>query len=156
MRSILFLLLAAASLWVIYLGVRERPARLVVPQDHVHTPAASRGDSGGEAASPAATVTFDTSSPGYAVYRERGCQTCHGADGLGSRMGPSLASARLHYDRASLTTYLQDPDAAIAGDERLLELQARFPRVQMPAVPADLSEADLQALLGFVLEPVVR
>ena len=131
MRSIIFVLLSVVSLVVLYLGLRERPAELAMPTDHIHSQA--QGQTTGQAETAAATVQFDNASPGYQVYRSRGCATCHGADALGSRMGPSLADARLHYDRASLTRYLKDPEKAIADDPRLLEMQSQYPRIQMPA-----------------------
>jgi cytochrome c2 len=153
MRSIFFLLLTVASFWVLFLGVREKPARMDPPA-HVHNPAA--GGSGDNVRAEAATsVRFDRASKGYTVFKARACQTCHGPEATGSRMGPSLAEVRLHYDRASLAAYLADPNAFIENDERLLEMQSRYPRIEMPAYP-DLSEGDLEALLTFLLEPEVR
>jgi cytochrome c2 len=153
MRSIFFVLLLIASFWVLYLGLRERPAPLAAPE-HVHTaaPAATRNTQTAESAQ---SVRFDRASRGYAVFRARGCQTCHGTDATGSRMGPSLADARLQFDRKNLAQYLADPNAFIGENDRLLELQARYPRIEMPAYP-DLSESDLEALMTFVLEPEVR
>lgn len=155
MRSILFVLLCVASLWVLFLGLRERPAELAMPDDHIHAPA--RTPSTGEAGTAVAaeTVQFDSSSPGYQVYRSRGCVTCHGADALGSRMGPSLADVRLYYDRASLASYLENPEKAIADDPRLLEMQSLYPRIQMPPTD-DLPSGEMDELLSFLLEPVVR
>jgi mono/diheme cytochrome c family protein len=155
MRSIIFVLLALASLVVLYLGLRDRPAPITMPDDHIHGPA--RNGTGGQSGSAAATETvgFDNGSPGYEVYRSRGCATCHGADALGSRMGPSLAEARRYYDRDSLTEYLKDPEKAIANDGRLLEMQSQYPRIQMPAAD-DLPADELDALLTFVLEPTVQ
>ena len=155
MRSIVFVLLAIASLVVLFLGLREKPAEVTMPDDHVHSPAQTRGTGQGGATTANVTVQFDTSSEGYQVYRSRGCATCHGSDALGSRMGPSLADARLYYDRESLTTYLEDPEKAIADDPRLLEMQSQYPRIQMPAAD-DLPADELEALLTFVLEPSVR
>ena len=155
MRSIVFVLLALASLVVLYLGLRERPAQLAMPDDHIHTPARTGGTGQSGAAAQAVTVQFDDTSAGYEVYRSRGCATCHGADALGSRMGPSLADARLFYDRDSLTNYLKDPEKAIADDPRLLEMQSQYPRIQMPAAD-DLPREELDALLSFILEPTVR
>ena len=155
MRSIIFALLAVASLVVLYIGLRERPAQLSMPNDHIHTPAQTQATGQSGAGAQAVTVQFDDGSAGYQVYRSRGCATCHGPDALGSRMGPSLADARLHYDRASLTTYLKDPEKAIADDPRLLEMQSQYPRIQMPAAD-DLPREELDALLTFVLEPTVR
>lgn len=153
MRSIFFLLFLLASFWVLYLGLRERPA-ILASAEHVHTPAPAATQST-QAAGSTQSVRFDSASRGYAVFRARGCQTCHGTDATGSRMGPSLAEARLHFDRASLAQYLADPNTFIGENDRLLELQARYPRIEMPAYP-DLSESDLEALLTFVLEPEVR
>jgi cytochrome c2 len=110
MRSVPFFLLALASLWVLYLGVRSEPPVNLPSTTHVHTPPAPAQSTSGSATS---TVHFDNNAPGYAVYRARGCQTCHGMDALGSRMGPSLAEARLHYDRETLTAYLHDPSGVL-------------------------------------------
>jgi cytochrome c2 len=155
MRSIIFVILAVASLWVLFLGLRERPREIGMPDDHIHAPVRSQASGQAGSAATTTTVEFDNSSPGYEVYRSRGCATCHGADALGSRMGPSLADARIHYDRDSLTEYLKDPEKAIANDGRLLEMQSQYPRIQMPATD-DLPKDDLAALLTFILEPTVR
>jgi len=153
MRSIFFVLLLLASFWVLYLGLRERPAPLAAPE-HVRStqPAATRNTQTAESAQ---SVRFDRASRGYAVFRARGCQTCHGTDATGSRMGPSLADTRLHFDRTTLAEYLADPNTVIGENDRLLELQARYPRIEMPAYP-DLSESDLAELVTFLLEPEVR
>jgi mono/diheme cytochrome c family protein len=155
MRSIIFVLLAIASLWVLYLGLRDRPAPITMPDDHNHSPARTGTATQSEGAAATETVEFDNGSQGYQVYRSRGCATCHGADALGSRMGPSLAEARIHYDRKSMTEYLKDPEKAIANDGRLLAMQSQYPRIQMPAAD-DLPADELDALLTFVLEPTVR
>lgn len=153
MRSLPFVLLGLVSLWILYLGVRPAPPRPVPATQHVHTePAASSATT--SAAERAPAVRFDNNAPGYAVYRSRGCQTCHGADALGSRMGPSLAEVRLHYDRETLAAYLHDPSATLDTDERLQRLQSGFPRVSMPASP-DLTGTELDDLLGFLLEPAL-
>ena len=154
MRSLPFVLLTLASLWILYLGLRPEPAP-PPPAQHVHTPAArpSRTAASGEPAS--AEVRFDNNARGYRVYRERGCQTCHGTDGLGNRMGPSLADVRLHYDPTRLGLYLREPSSLLAEDERLQQLQSRYPQVVMPSYP-DLDDAELEALAGFLLEPEVR
>ena len=155
MRSIIFALLALASLVVLYLGLRERPLRIAMPNDHVHTQARTQTGGNTGAGTQAVNVRFDDTSAGFEVYRSRGCATCHGTDALGSRMGPSLADARLFYDRDSLTNYLKDPEKAIADDPRLLEMQSQYPRIQMPAAD-DLPKDELDALLTFILEPTVR
>lgn len=153
MRSLPFVLLTLASLWILYRGLRPEPVP-APPAPHVHPPAApaSRTVASDE---PATQVRFDNNAPGYRVYRERGCGTCHGADGLGDRMGPSLADVRLHYDTTRLGMYLREPSRLLAEDERLQQLQARYPRVEMPSYP-DLGEEDLEALAGFLLEPGLR
>lgn len=153
MRSLPFVLLTLASLWVLYLGVRTRPTTPAPAPQHVHAGQAPARTTAAAPAQPA--VRFDNNAPGYAVYRSRGCQTCHGADGLGSRMGPSLATVRDDYDRARLTAYLHDPASVLDEDPRLQRLQAKYPRVSMPSYP-DLQGEELEALLGFVLEPELR
>lgn len=155
MRSIVFVLLLIASFWVLFLGLRERPAPIVVPDDHIHTPAPTGAAAQTGSATETASVRLDDTLPGYAVYRANGCATCHGADALGSRMGPSLAEAHLNYDRDSLTRYLRDPEKAIADDPRLLQMQSRYPRIQMPPVK-DLASTDMDALVTFILEPTAR
>ena len=52
----------------------------------------------------------DDSSPGRKVYVQAGCGGCHGADLQGLQTAPPLVDLAAHWDQASLTAYLRDPD----------------------------------------------
>lgn len=85
---------------------------------------------------------------GQALYFSKGCVACHGSNGEGSFMGPSLAGATTHWTRDELVRFLADPPAYTAQNQRLKRISLDF-RAPMKFVPAN--EAERLALADFVL-----
>ena len=56
---------------------------------------------------------------GDLIYELQNCANCHGENGEGNMLGPPLARLSSHWTAEELTEYLADPDAMLAGDERL-------------------------------------
>lgn len=61
---------------------------------------------------------------GAEIYRLQNCANCHGDAREGTRRGPPLAALGAHWTEASLAEYFVDPQAVVARDARLAELEA--------------------------------
>lgn len=93
-----------------------------------------------------------TLSPQERIYRERGCDACHGADREGG-LGPSLkglagtkailiGGEELTRDRAYLERAILEPQAEIVEGFK----------VAMPSYASTLSKAELDAIVDFLME----
>ncbi len=82
------------------------------------------------------------------AYAQAACATCHGPDGAGGPMGPSLRGLDKHWKQADLVDYLTQPAPWIEKSPRLAEQQKRFP-MRMP-IP-DLSPAQREQVAALVL-----
>lgn len=56
---------------------------------------------------------------GAALFVGQNCSVCHGPDGAGTKLGPTLRGKQPFWTREKLATYLRDPQALIRADERL-------------------------------------
>jgi mono/diheme cytochrome c family protein len=86
---------------------------------------------------------------GAALFRQQNCVVCHGNDGGGTKLGPSLRDKKAFWTRETLAAYIADPPAHAARDERLKQQAARY-TIPMTTYPG-LSAAQRQALAEHVL-----
>lgn len=82
------------------------------------------------------------------------CQTCHGTNGAGAMMGPSIDALADHWDTDTLTAFLLDPPAHMAESQRLNELASRYP-MPMPK-PSGFTESDARVLARWLLAGMPR
>ncbi len=77
------------------------------------------------------------------------CVQCHGPDGSGSPLGPTLHGKKVHWTRETLVSYLLDPVGYAAKDPRLKAQGGKFmlPMASMKLLP----RADLEKLADHVL-----
>lgn len=94
-------------------------------------------------------ATGDLARRGRYVFENRGCNTCHRVGG-GSLIGPDLAGVTQRRDDRWLTTWLKDPAAVVAKDEKLQEWTHSFGDVIMP--DQNLDDGDIKALLAYMKE----
>ena len=86
---------------------------------------------------------------GEQVYATQGCALCHGGDGGGTSLGPTLRGKASHWTREKLVAYLKAPVAYAEADPRLAEQKKRYSLAmrQFDKVP----EAELGAVADYVL-----
>ena len=85
---------------------------------------------------------------GAALYRRKGCITCHKDDGRGGPLAPPLRRAAEYWTRETLADYLADPARFVESDARLTSLKTQYNQ-QMP--PAGLGREQLLLLADHVL-----
>lgn len=90
-----------------------------------------------------------TPRTGAELWVLQGCITCHGKDGQGTPIAPSLRGVQAHWTRESLLEYLRNPPAYIQKDARLKEQKKGYSQ-NMP-VYGMLPQAHLDALADHVL-----
>ncbi len=85
---------------------------------------------------------------GRLVWEAEECAACHGDDGRGTVIGPSLEQVKNQWNADELVRFLQDPGPYLASNARLAELTTRFD-VDMPGVQNASQEqtSDLAAFL---------
>lgn len=86
---------------------------------------------------------------GSQVWEAEECSACHGDDGHGTVIGPSLEGARRHWTPEHLTRFLLDPAPELVSDPRLAELTAQY-TVDMPGV-SQATEEETRDLAAFVI-----
>lgn len=86
---------------------------------------------------------------GAALFSAQGCVTCHGAQGEGSALAPTLRGAKSRWKRDDLIEYLKDPQRYAAQDPRLASQGGNY-SLAMPTYGM-LAPADLEQLAEFVL-----
>jgi mono/diheme cytochrome c family protein len=71
---------------------------------------------------------------GAALFREQNCIQCHGDDGSGTNLGPTLHGKKQFWTREKIAVYLADPQAVIQGDARLTAQKEKYmlPMVKFP------------------------
>jgi hypothetical protein len=79
-----------------------------------------------------------------------GCETCHGIDLQGTRMGPSLYNVSEYWGRDKLINYLRNP-SSYADTERYQELQKQYPGMIMPAYN-HIEVKELGKIADYLLE----
>ncbi len=80
---------------------------------------------------------------GPEIYKASGCKTCHGDMGQGNRTGPSLLELDKHFDGKSLTAFLLDPAASIAGNSRLEALDNEYRSTMKPVTYLNAEELEV-------------
>lgn len=86
---------------------------------------------------------------GAQLYVEQNCVQCHGRNGEGTQLGPSLTDKRAHWNREQLAAFLADPQAYAARDPRLSEQSQKY---LMPMVKfLTLSKEERLAIADYVL-----
>lgn len=88
---------------------------------------------------------------GDVIYQLQNCANCHGEDRRGTRLGPSLVPLASSWTRESLASYLADPRAMVAADERLAALDREF-SADMGRYD-NLSQDERLVLAGWLLAP---
>jgi cytochrome c553 len=83
------------------------------------------------------------------LWTLQGCITCHGKDGQGTPMAPSLHGTQPNWTREKLVEYFKNPTQYIQRDARLKEQKKRYSQT-MP-VYGMLPQAELEALADHVL-----
>jgi mono/diheme cytochrome c family protein len=83
---------------------------------------------------------------GAAVFHEKGCEHCHGVDGIGTDKGPDLSGVGRHLHKPEIEKQIHDGGKempafgdALTNDEvkQLVEyLAAKKKKVRKPAAPA--------------------
>ena len=88
---------------------------------------------------------------GAALFREQNCIQCHGPDGAGTNLGPTLHGKKQHWTREKLATYLANPQSVIQGDKRLEEQETHFMIKMVPFANLTLEQrlALADHVLGF-------
>jgi cytochrome c len=86
---------------------------------------------------------------GSRVWEAEECSACHGDDGRGTVIGPSLEGARQHWTPEHLTRFLLDPVPELASNSRLAELTSQY-TVDMPGV-SKATEEETRDLAAFVI-----
>lgn len=88
---------------------------------------------------------------GAAVYTTGSymCVVCHGRNGEGGPMGPSLDGLEADWNEQDLASFLIDPLAWLPKSARLNEIHSRYPQ-GMPK-PNGLSQADAALLARWLL-----
>jgi mono/diheme cytochrome c family protein len=85
---------------------------------------------------------------GATLFREQNCVQCHGTDGSGTNLGPTLHGKKQYWTREKIALYLADPPATIRGDKRLSEQAKNY---MLPMIPFPLSLEQRLALADYVL-----
>jgi mono/diheme cytochrome c family protein len=77
------------------------------------------------------------------------CSMCHGPDGSGSMLAPTLHGKKGHWVRATLVSYMKDPVGYAEKDPRLKAQAGKYslPMTSMKMLP----QADLERLADHVL-----
>ncbi len=86
---------------------------------------------------------------GRYVFENRGCSSCHRVGG-GALIGPDLAGVTQRRDDRWLATWLKDPAAVVAKDEKLQTWTHEFGDIIMP--DQNLSDDDIQAVIAYMKE----
>ena len=79
------------------------------------------------------------------MFENRGCNTCHRVGG-GPLIGPDLAGVTQRRDDRWLATWLKDPAAVVAKDEKLQTWTHEFGDIIMP--DQNLSDEEIKELCG--------
>ncbi len=71
---------------------------------------------------------------GAALFKQQNCVQCHGPDGSGTNLGPTLHGKKGFWTRERVAAYIAKPSATIEGDDRLQTQGAKYmlPMVSYP------------------------
>jgi cytochrome c2 len=82
-------------------------------------------------------------------YVSWGCDLCHGDDGSGNELGPSLHDLNMRWTAERLSEYLYDPASFRDSDPWFQELETYYPEATMPAY--DYPAEQRQALAAWLI-----
>ncbi len=85
---------------------------------------------------------------GLTLINRVGCTNCHGVDLKGTKLGPTLYSAKEYWSRDKLINYLRNP-ASYSGDERFEAYKAQYNTV-MPGY-GNIDVKDLGKIADYLL-----
>ncbi len=94
-------------------------------------------------------VTPPTSSDALSLINKTGCTNCHGVDLKGTKLGPSLYSAKEYWSRDKLINYLRNP-ASYSGDERFEAYKEEYGTI-MPGY-GNIDVKDLGKIADYLLD----
>ncbi len=97
-------------------------------------------------------VDRDAVARGRLVWEAEECSACHGDNGAGTPIGPSLADIANHWQAESLAGFLEDPQARLEDNPRLRELTSIYD-VDMPGV-RQAGEQEVKDLVVFLLHGI--
>lgn len=85
---------------------------------------------------------------GLALINRIGCVNCHGVDLKGTKLGPSLYSAKEYWSRDNLLNYLRNP-TSYNGDDRFEAYKKEFNSI-MPSY-SNIDVKDLGVIADYLL-----
>lgn len=86
---------------------------------------------------------------GKELFVSVGCSDCHGTDLKGTKMAPSLYSAKDYWSRDNLINYLRNP-LSYSGDERFENYKKQYPNKIMPSF-SQVDVKDLGKIADYIL-----
>ncbi len=79
-----------------------------------------------------------------------GCNTCHGTEMQGTKMGPSIQNVSKYWSRDKLINYLRNP-TSFADTERFQKFEEQYPGMIMPAF-SNIEVKELGKIADYLLE----
>jgi len=89
---------------------------------------------------------------GRLVWDAEECSACHGENGEGTTIGPSLSDVAEHWQDESLADFLKDPQGQLEDNPRLKELTSTYD-VDMPGV-RQADDDEVEDLVVFLLNGI--
>ncbi len=89
-----------------------------------------------------------TSTDGLSLMNKIGCTNCHGVDLKGTKLAPTLYSAKDYWKRDNLINYLRNP-SSYSGDDRFEAYKKEYGTV-MPAY-GNIDVKDLGKIADYLL-----
>lgn len=86
--------------------------------------------------------------PGYQLFQDWGCNTCHALDR--KVVGPALAKVRDRRSDDWLKAMIRNSSALITSDETALNIFNEYNQLQMP--PHDLTDEEITSILDYITE----
>lgn len=78
-----------------------------------------------------------------------GCLNCHGSDLSGTKLGPSLFTAKEYWSRDDLINYLRNP-SSFGSNDRITEYKKEFGQTMMPSY-SNLDVKELGKITDYIL-----
>lgn len=105
---------------------------------------------GDPASGEAGTETADGSIAQPEAYKKGKCHGCHGAEGQGGMLGPTLMGIQEYWKEDELAAFIADPTQFVSKRPRLKEMLKTDYKMPM-TTNSSLSEQERQALAQWVL-----
>lgn len=95
--------------------------------------------------------TTQKANAGKLAYENNGCNTCHGDNGKGTDLAPTLAGLKKNWkDRNALAAYIRNATAERSKYPRLKKMEAKYTQLQMPTF--NFSEKEIGALIDYLMK----